>query len=51
MILDSEEHRAFLLEMIKQTQFPGQFIERACEVKRAVERAVVVEDKPYEDID
>jgi hypothetical protein len=41
MVLDSEIHRQFFLEMFKQVNFPGNVIELAVEVKKAVETASV----------
>ncbi len=39
MILDNEQQRQFLLELIKQVQFPGQVLDVAYAVKQAVQTA------------
>jgi hypothetical protein len=41
MILDNEQHKAFLLEVLNQIQVPGQYIELAYQVKQAVVNATV----------
>lgn len=41
MILDTEQQRAFLLEMFKQVQFPGAVLEAAHDVLQAVKQAEV----------
>lgn len=41
MILDNEEQRTFILEMFNQLNFPGQHIELAVGIKRAVQLATV----------
>lgn len=46
MVLDKKEHQAFLLELIKQMTFPGQVLETAYEVKKAVETAQVKDSTP-----
>lgn len=44
MQLDSEDHRRFLLEMIKQVTFPGHLLDLAHEVKKSISDAAVVDD-------
>ncbi|MBO0943367.1 hypothetical protein J1N44_17045 [Acidovorax temperans] len=46
MIIDKEHHRAFLLEMFRQVQIPGQHLEFAYEVKKAIESAPVQSTEP-----
>lgn len=41
MVLDSETQRQFLLEMFKQVNFPGNILELAFEIKKAIEAASV----------
>lgn len=41
MVLDKKEHQAFLLEMFKQTSFPGHVLDAAYEVKKAIEAAEI----------
>lgn len=41
MVIDKKEHQAFLLEMFKQVSFPGQLLDTAHEVKKAIESAEV----------
>jgi hypothetical protein len=41
MVIDKKEHQQLLLEMFKQTQFPGQFLELAYELKKAIEQAEI----------
>lgn len=41
MTLDKETHRQFLLELFKQTNFPGHLIDLVYEVKQAIEKAEV----------
>lgn len=41
MVLDKKEHQLFLLEMLKHMNFPGQLLDTAFEVKKAVESAEV----------
>jgi len=43
MVIDKKEHQAFLLKLIEQTQFPGQFLEIAYEIKQAIKAAEVKE--------
>ena len=43
MKLDSEEHRQFLLEMFRQVNFPGDVLELAYSIKKAVETADIDE--------
>jgi hypothetical protein len=42
MVIDKEQHRVLLLEMFSQISFPGQHLEIACELKRAIVGASVV---------
>lgn len=44
MILDKEEHKAMLLELIKMATFPGEFLDSMYELKQSVQNAGVVED-------
>ncbi len=44
MILDSETHRKFLLELMNQTNYPGTLIDLAYEVKQAILKAEVRDD-------
>lgn len=41
MILDNENQRTFLLEMMKQVSFPGSVLEVAFEVKSAIAQAQI----------
>lgn len=43
MVIDKKEHQDFLLEMIKQVQFPGQYLDLAYEIKKAIETAEINE--------
>lgn len=45
MIIDKPEHKALLLELFKQSQFPGQLLELAYEVKKTIEAAEVKEQQ------
>lgn len=45
MVIKSEEHKKFLLELIAQVQYPGQLLDIAYEVKREVQNAKVVPDE------
>lgn len=52
MVINSEEHRAFLLEIFKQVQFPGHLLDLAYEVKREILGAVIRGgDNSHADID
>lgn len=42
MTLDTEEHRAILLELINKSSFAGSGIEKIMELKSAVKEATVV---------
>jgi hypothetical protein len=44
MILDKEEHRAILLELISVAHFPGKAARVVVELTEAIERARVEED-------
>jgi len=46
MTLDNETQRQFLLEVIKQVQFPGHLLDLAYEVKTAIQKAEVLEVAP-----
>lgn len=48
MVIDSEEHRQFLLEAIRNAMIPGHLIDLAHEVKTAVYTATVAEDAAQE---
>lgn len=41
MTIDKEEHRALLLQLIEAASFPGQHIELAVEIKRAIQTATL----------
>ena len=45
MVLDKEEHRMLLLEIIKTASFPGRFIELAIELKVAIHEAKIEPNK------
>ena len=45
MIIDKEEHRNMLLEIIKMSTFPGEFIDNLYELKKSVENASTNKDK------
>lgn len=47
MVINKEEHRQFLLELMKQMQYPGSILDLAYEVKKAVESAEVIVDSPH----
>lgn len=44
MVIKSEEHRKFLLELMQQVQYPGAALDIAYEVKKEIERAEVKND-------
>lgn len=41
MVIDKEEHKQFLLEIINQVQFPGNLLEIAFELKAAIKSATI----------
>lgn len=41
MILDKEDHRTILLELLNKSAFPGQFAEDVVDLKRSVREAAV----------
>ena len=41
MQFDKPEHKQLVIEMIKNTNFPGQIAELVVELKQAVERAEI----------
>jgi len=43
MILDKKDHQQFLLEMMKQVNFPGSLLDLAYEIKKAIESAEIKE--------
>jgi len=45
MIIDKEEHKVILLQIIDITNFPGKTLEAAMELKNAVKNATVEKDK------
>lgn len=45
MTLDKPEHRDFLLEIMVQVNYPGRYLELACEVKRAIESAGIADEQ------
>jgi len=44
MTLDNEQQRQFLLELIKQVNFPGHLIDLAFELKAAIVAAPIADD-------
>lgn len=44
MILDKEEHRIVLLDLINKAVFPGQFAEDVVELKRSLKEATIAPD-------
>lgn len=49
MVIKTEEHRKFLLELMLQVQYPGSILDLAHEVKREIELATVETNKDRED--
>lgn len=49
MTLDSEQQRAFLLEMFKQVNFPGHVLEAAYQLQQAIKSAQVSNTATMED--
>ncbi len=45
MVLDKEEHRVLLLEIIKTASFPGRVLELALELKVAIHEAKIEPQK------
>ncbi len=45
MILDNKEQQDILLQLLNISNFRGDSIEKAYELKKAIEKAVVKEDK------
>lgn len=45
MILDKEQHRVLLLEMLKQMQVPGQHLDAVFALKQAIVGAQVVQPR------
>lgn len=43
MTFDKLEHKKFVLEVMAQVQYPGQLIDLAYEVKKAIESAEIKE--------
>ncbi len=41
MVLDREEHRMLLFEIIKTAQFPGRLLDLALELKKAINEAKI----------
>jgi len=41
MILDKEEHRQILIELISKATFSGEFAEKVVELKEALKNATV----------
>lgn len=41
MVIKSEEHRLFLLELFQQVQFPGSVLDIAYEVKKEILEAEI----------
>jgi hypothetical protein len=46
MILDNEQQRKFLLEMMQQVNFPGATLEVAYSLLQAIKAATINEGKP-----
>lgn len=46
MILDKEDHRKLLLEIIGKSHFPGTILEAVLELKQAVVTAKISEKDP-----
>ena len=44
MTIDKQEHQALLLEIIKQTTYPGHLIDLVYEIRNAILSAKVGED-------
>jgi hypothetical protein len=44
MTLDNEQQRQFLLELIKQVNFPGHLIDLAFELKAAIQAANITSE-------
>lgn len=42
MTFDCEEHKNIIMSMINQATFPGNMIETACSLKKAVQESSVV---------
>jgi hypothetical protein len=49
MILDNEEQKEMLSQIINRTNFPGAVIELAVELKQAVAKAIIAEVKDSEE--
>ena len=43
MVIEKPEHQQFLLEAIKNIQIPGHLLDRAHEVKEAVQNAQIAD--------
>jgi hypothetical protein len=48
MVIKTEEHKRFLLELMAQVQYPGQLLDLAYEVKKEIESATVGTEKKVE---
>jgi len=46
MIIDKEEHKALLIQMVDMTNFPGKLLETALELKKAIQEAKIEPKKP-----
>lgn len=46
MILDKEEHRAVLLQLVEKAHFPGAMAKQVAELITAIEGATLPEVKP-----
>lgn len=52
MILDKEEHRSILIQLVSKNAFPGEFAEQVVELKEALKSASVgKEDVIISDVD
>lgn len=45
MILDNEQQRALLLELLQQANFPGKAIDVVYDLKKALQNASILEDR------
>lgn len=48
MVIKTEEHKKFLLELIAQVQYPGALLDLAYAVKKEIEGATVGTEKKEE---
>jgi hypothetical protein len=50
MVLDKEDHRAILLQLIDGASFPGRFLRDALDLRDAVEAASVKKAEPSDEL-